>query len=201
MRIPYPPRPESKIRPGQLPRLEASGEWVAQYKFNGDRNLVYATTGSLPQIYSRYGRGHGSYKAPTFLRRELGALKLPPGEHWLDSELLASQHTIVLFDVLQLGKWLYGVKQMDRLDMLATICGKPQQKSEPAIALRVSEHVWMAETFDRDFVTHFEEFIHLDLIEGLFLRRRESWLDTYGAKPYDCPWQLRCRKEGPTYSY
>jgi ATP-dependent DNA ligase len=137
------------------------------------------------------------------LRRELAALRFEEGKaYWLDCELIHEHvpHTVVLFDVLQAGKYLFGAKQETRLKLLNDICGSPTVKSDPAIALAVSPHVWMAETWDADFAARFQDFIAADVIEGLMLRKKDSVLDNYGGTEYEVAWQVRCRKPGPTYS-
>lgn len=204
MRIIYPPRPRGKVPPTMLPKYEQRKQHVAQRKFNGHRNLVHISTKGVVSIYGRHGGGHGSYKMPLFLQKEISGLNLQRGEeYWLDSELLHPRipDTIVLYDVLQAGSYLLGVLMEDRLSLLNQICHEPSDHADPAVALKISEHVWMAETFYGDFRLHFNEFIHLDLIEGLVLKQIGSALSDHGYKQYEVDWQIRCRKPGASYGY
>lgn len=203
----YPPRPEGKIQPSQLSRLEKEQKYVVQRKFNGDRCLVHVENGQV-RLFSRYGKPFDRYKTPSFLVKEILSLNLLDQEYWLDGELLNKnaaktgvKNTIVLYDVLQAGSYLYGSTQMQRLELLAKIAKKPTELAEPAIALRVSDHVWMAETWDSGFESHFTDFITHFLVEGLVLRLKDSFLDNFGASEYLVKWLIRCRKTGSTYNF
>lgn len=199
----FPPRPKGKVPPSELAHLDAQGKWLVQRKFNGDRCVVFRSTDGQISIFSRYGKPYDRYKMSADLRRELAALKFVDGHsYWLDCELVHEHfpHTVVIFDLLQAGKYLFGTKQETRLKLLADLCGNPTDKTEPAVALAVSPHVWMAETWEHGFVDRFNDFIGLKAIEGLMLRKRNSVLDNYGGSEYDVTWQVRCRKPGPTYT-
>ena len=204
MRIIYPPRPSGKIPPKILPKYEKRGRHLAQRKFNGHRNLVHVTPGGMVSIYGRHGGEHGSYKMARPLREDLSDLNFEKGkEYWIDGELLHPRvpDTVVLYDVLQAGAYLYGVTIEERLDLLTHICRNPTARPDPSIALQCSQHVWMADTFLDQFPGHFQEFIDLDLIEGLVLKERGSRLNGYGYKHYEVNWQIRCRKPGASYGY
>lgn len=201
MKIIYPPRPKGNIHPAQLNSLERQNKFVVQRKFNGDRNLVHRSKDGEISIYGRYGRPHGRYKMPPVLRRELSSLNFEPGkEYWLDGELLNNRvaksvkDVVVLYDVLHAGSYLIGRKLRDRLALLRTICREPATLADPPLALRVSDHVWMAETWAEDFERHFKEFLSSPLIEGLVVKDPAAGLDSFGAKPYDADWQWRCRE-------
>lgn len=202
MRILYPPRPQGKVTQQQLPRLEQRGKHIVQRKFRGSRNLIHRSTNGDITLYSRHGRKHLKYKMPRILKEQLASLAFESGkEYWLDSELMHPhiEDTVILYDVLQAGEYLYGVNQLERLDLLSKICRNPSKLATIDIALEVSQNVWLAEWWDRDFLQHFQEKIHLDHIEGLVLRKKDSCLDNFGLKEYEIDWQIRCRKPGPNY--
>ena len=164
--------------------------------------MVHRSASGEITLYSRHGRKHLTYKMPATLKKQLSALKFEHGkEYWLDSELMHPRipDVVILFDVLHAGQYLYGVSQQERLDMLAGICSNPTAPSEPEIALRVSEHVWMAECFTSGFAARYTEALDNELIEGLVLRETQSVLDNFGASEYEVGWQLRVRKQGPNY--
>ena len=210
MRVLYPPRPASRIAPGELPELESANEWVAQYKFNGERNLICIRPSGLVEFFNRRGEKCKTFSVTDAVRKQLLSLNLERGiEYWLDSELLLNKTSmpmykgkIVLFDILFAGRYLFGSNQMDRLNHLSYLCHRPVTK-EPyhGIGLQVTDQVLLAEVFDNHFVDRFHDFIDLPVVEGLLLRKRKSKLDNIGTRPYDVAWQLRCRKPHRTYRY
>lgn len=202
MRIIFPPRPEGKVPPRQLARIEKRGKHIVQRKFRGSRNLIHRSPDGEITIYSRHGRKHLRYKMPSTLKQQLASLSFEDGkEYWLDSELMHPHidDVVILFDILQAGDYLYGVNQIERLDILSNLCNNPIEYASPDIALKVTNLVWLAEWWDKDFPEHFQEMIELDHIEGLVLREKESTLDNFGISEYDVDWQIRCRKPGPNY--
>lgn len=195
----YPPRPKGKINPADLPYYEASGEWCAQRKFNGSRNLLHVDTDGRLTAWSRHGGPHKRFVLTASYRDEiLSGLALKPGvEYWLDSELMNKQtgagNEIVLFDVLAAGRYFFGLPdQITRLELLREICRKPPQSA--GIALPVTPRLWMAETFLTNFSDRFAESLADPRLEGLVLRRKSAGLDDYGRKEYETPNMIRCRK-------
>jgi hypothetical protein len=211
MPILYPPHPALKISADKLGRYEATGKWVAQRKFNGTHVLLYVSPERDVTILTRHGSPPKLFSLTNQHKDQILSLNLEPGkDYWLDGELLdhktkSKQYKgkIVLFDVLHAGRYLINQPdQIGRLKLLSEICRNPTEL-EPnfGIALRVTEDVWMAETWTNDFERHFEEFLHLDEIEGLLLRRSKSFLDSFGQKEYDVSWMVRCRKPHPGGTY
>ena len=101
------------------------------------------------------------------------------------------------------GKYLFGSPtQMVRLELLRKICRSPKNL-EPAngIALVVTDHIWMAETWDKDFVKHFNLFLATDEIEGVVLREKNSVINHVGTKEYEIDWIIRCRKPHKNYNF
>jgi hypothetical protein len=211
----YPPRPKNRIHPNQLPKYEQTGKWVVQRKFKGTRNVICITADGKVHFWNRHKTEHKQWKPTPDIITQILALNIEPGkECWLDSELLHSKvsadtdpflkNRIVLFDVLMVGGvYLLGrPNQMERLRLLGEICGYPTQlEPNHGIARRVSDNLWMAETYDRDFVQHFQEKINLPEIEGLVLRKKDSVLDSSGTKEYECDWLIRCRKPEGHYQF
>jgi len=206
----YPPRPIGKIQPHQLGEYEESGKWVFQRKFNGTRLVIHILGGKV-QLFTRHGKKPKQYDLTSQTKNEILALHIDPQlECWLDAELLNNKTSspiykgkIVLFDVLQLGRYFFGSPDlMGRLEILNDICGHPQTK-EPnlGLALRVTENIWMAETFTENFVDRFQDFITSDEIEGGVLKKKKSSLDNLGKKEYEIAWQIRCRKPHENYTF
>ena len=207
MEVIYPPRPESRILPARLPEFEKTGRWVVQRKFNGTRIQVYVHNGTVRLLHK--GERPKQFILTTGLKSEILSLNLDPAlVYWLDGELMdaktktsAYKGKIVLYDVLQAGRYFFGAPNlMGRLAVLDEICKHPTEK-EPnlGIALRVTPNVWMAETFTTDFSKRFKDFILHNEIEGLVLKQKDSVIKNYGKKEYDVPWQIRCRKPNKLY--
>jgi ATP-dependent DNA ligase len=195
----YPPRPVGKMNPFDLPFYERSGRWVAQRKFNGCRNLVHIRTNGSVAAFTRDGLPQSTF-SNFHVQEILKYLHLEKGiEYWLDSEIMSktpnSNKEIVFYDVLQVDKYLFGgPKLLKRLDILSEICGLPNGLVEDRLALRISDHLWLAETFHNNFVDRFNESLNNPKIEGLVLKKIDSVLDYYGDKYYETNWLIRCRK-------
>lgn len=202
MKIVHGPRPKGKIHPERLPEYEASGEWCAQRKFNGSKTTFSLCDGKLE--FLNKGTPFKKWRPPASMLQQFSALKTTPGHtYWFDAELLDLRvpNTVVIYDVLQANRYLIGKQQVERLQLLDELCGKPRQRCDLGIALEVTENIWMAEWWEQDFPQHYQEFLHLDIIEGLVLRRKASKLDNYGREAYETDAQLRCRKGAKNYRF
>lgn len=200
----YPPHPACKISSANLGKYENSGQWLAQRKFNGTHVLIHISKDKRVSILTRHGTAPKLFSLTKSHIAQILSLNLEDGkEYWLDGELLDHKTKskrykgkIVLFDVLQAGHYL--IKRLDqsqRIKLLAEICRNPKDlEPNEGIALRVTDDIWMAETWINDFKTHFEEFLRLDEIEGLVLRKSKSFIDNFGQKEYDVSWIVRVRK-------
>ena len=132
-------------------------------------------------------------------------------EYWLDSELLFCKtkdphykNRIVLFDVLQAGKYLiHGPTVLERMDILSDICGNPTElESKHGLALVASENIWLAETFSHEnLVKEFKRHLDKDEIEGLVIKKGNSKIDKLGKRYYEVSWQIRCRKPHKNYNF
>jgi hypothetical protein len=206
----YPPRPKGKLPPQELSYYESTGRWVAQYKYNGSRNLIHVDEEGRVGFFSRHGSTHVKF-VPTsrHVEQVLALPGLVRGQaYWLDSELLnktvteVTKDKIVLFDVLQVGRYFYQhPAQMERLEILAGICGYPSvPEPNRGIALKVTDDLWMAETFDKDFLTLFRRDLGPE-VEGLLLRLKDFVLEVFGQQEYETHMMLRCRHTHKNYPY
>lgn len=201
MKIIYPPRPKSKIHFNDLSYYESTNNWCVQRKFNGHRNLIHISPERIVTFFSRHGQLHKKFILKNSLKDELlSVLNLEKGlEYWLDSELMVKQinatNEVVLFDVLQAGRYFFGnPKQMERLELLKEICGNPKILEPGKIALQMSSKIWLAETWTDNFVARFQESLSNPKLEGLVLRKKNSALDNFGQKEYETGNIIRCRK-------
>jgi hypothetical protein len=202
------------MNPAQLQEYDDSGEWVAQYKYNGTHIVLRVSPEGEVSILTRHGTPPKLFSLSRSHREQILDLNIEKGkEYWFAGELLDHKtkspqykKKIVLFDILQAGRYLMRKpNQMGRLELLDSICQPDPSNLEPTngIAFQISPDIWMAPTWDADFVSHFERFIHLDEVEGLVLRKRLSALDNFGTKEYEVSWLLRCRKPhaGGNYAF
>lgn len=212
MPLMYPPHPASKIPSGSLESYEMTGEWIAQRKFNGTHVLIHIS-GDDVSILNRHGTAPKLFTLTESHKKQLLSLHIDAGkEYWLDGELLDHKTCspeykgkIVLFDILQAGRYLLrSPDQEQRLRMLAEVCHNPVSL-EPGrgIALMVTDDIWLAESWSSGFAERFRDFLDMDEIEGLVLRKRSSVLESFGQKKYDVHWILRCRKphKGGVYEF
>lgn len=203
MQIIYPPRPKGKIPPHRLASYQETNKWVVQRKFNGTHIVLYVE-GDSCCLLNRQGKP-ADFKLTKAFRDEIFSLGLDRSlKYWFDGELLDKKtktaeykEKIILFDILQAGRYLFGSPNLlERQEILKEICHFPKEK-EPnrGIALRVTNGIWLAETFSENFVDRYKDFIDMPEIEGLVLKRKDSTLDNFGQQEYEVDWLIRCRKE------
>lgn len=194
-----------------MAEYERSGSWIAQRKFNGTRILVHVSPSGGVDILNRHGSEPKMFSLTDDHKKQILALDLEEGkEYWLDGELLDHKTSdarykgkIIFFDVLQAGEYLIRKPdQSGRLGILAKICRNPSML-EPGrgIALMVSKDVWMAESWTSGFQERFSEFLDMDEVEGLVLRKSRSVLESFGQRKYEVPWIVRCRKPSASYIF
>jgi hypothetical protein len=205
----FPPRPVGAIPDSDLAYYESTNLWVAQYKYNGSRNLVHVEPNGKVSVWSRHGTQHLSYSLPAAVHDEILALPgLEKGkEFWLDSELLNkttnphTKHKIVFFDVLQAGRYLYGrPDQMKRLELLKDICGDPQHLDPYLIGYSISPTLLLAPVFADNFLAHWNEN-RGDEVEGLLLRRKNGTIQNFGQKYLETGDLVRCRHAHKNYNF
>lgn len=205
----YPPRPKGKLAPNLL-KLYDNGMWFAQRKYNGTRNCIEITPQGEVKLWNRQGESHRQYQMPNSMEQQILSLNFERGTpYYLDSELMHAKTTemkgkIVLFDILQAGDYLFGVTQAMRKKILFDICRQPSQLVNwkgVGFALKITDDLWLAETFYENFVDRFKESFGIDELEGLVLRQRNAPLDVVGSKPEDVVWQLRVRKPHKNYVF
>lgn len=201
VKIIYPPRPKGKMLFSDLPYYEQTGKWVAQRKFRGSRAVIHISANREIILGNRHGSTFAKFSLDSKYREEiLSGLDLQVGmEYWLDGELMNkdvnASNEIILFDVLAVGKYLFGnMTQIDRLQVLNSICRNPVDLCASQIALHVTSRVWMAQTFFSGFLDRFKESLPISQLEGLVLRKKNSTLDNFGHSEYETTNLIRCRK-------
>lgn len=212
MKILYPPHPKIKIPVHKLKDYEETGKWIAQRKFNGTNILIYISKNREVNLLTRHGTPPKLFSLSKNIIDQILSLKLESDkDYWLNAELLDHKtknnyykKRIILFDILHAGKYLIRKpNQIARLEMLKEICNFPEKLEKNGIALEVTENIWLAQNWEHNFEEIFFEKIKMDEIEGLILRKKESFLDNFGQKKYDASWILKCRKphSGGNYNF
>ncbi len=183
------PRPKGKIHPSQLAEYERSGDWIVQRKFNGKKTTIFCDRKSL-FLFNK-----GELFRSDIPLSQFNSLRLQ-GECWLDGELLKNR--VVLYDILQYdGEYLIGITQEERLNLLDSLCVCTKGDT----ALQVTDNIWLAEHWDSDFEARFEDFLDLDSIEGLVLRKKKSKFSDLGFRACETEDQIRCRKGNRKYRF
>jgi ATP-dependent DNA ligase len=213
MRTLYPPHPSLKISCHNLDKYEKTNNWIAQRKFNGTNVLINISPDKKIGMLTRHGHAPKNFVLSSSHIEQLLSLNLEGNkEYWFNGELLDSKtkskeykEKIILFDALQAGEYfIRKPTQIDRLKILSEICRNPSElEPNKGIALKITENIWLAESWENDFAKHYEEFLNLDEIEGLILRKKDSFLTDFGSKKYDVSWILKCRKphSGGNYNF
>ena len=207
----FPPRPKGKLNPTDLGKYEKTGQWLAQRKYNDTRSLLHIEPGFKMTAWSRHGEPHKRFILTKSLQKEIiDHLALDESlEYWLDGGIMNKHKDangeMVFFDILQAGKYFFlNPSQTLRLELLAKICGNPTEivptKKNTPLALKISENLWLAPSFETGFRELFEESVGDDRFEGLVLRKKDSVLDNYGRVYYEVKWQIRCRKPNKMYN-
>lgn len=220
----FPPRPGVTLLPALLKRM-SSEIWLAQRKFEGQRNLIYIKGDHL-EFWSRHpenGFRHKNFTIPPELRKNLLQLRIPAGiEVVIDSELLHAKtkgispeappqwrqgvkNTVVLFDILYWNGYLANETQEDRLKRLFELCGCPMTLEPGGRALQVFSNVWLAETLQNDFFAEYHKMLLCPEVEGLVLRRRNSVLregnPTCGKRLHEVSWMIRARRPKKNFAF
>lgn len=212
MKILFPPHPEIKIQSHKLSEYEKSGKWIAQRKFNGTNVVIYVSVDRKIHILTRHGTPPKLFSLSESHKSQILSLNFEKDkDYWLNGELLDHKtkskdykKKIVLFDVLHAGRYLIkNPNQQARLEILNNICNHPEKLEKNNIALEVTQDIWLAQSWLDNFEQHYKELLHMDEIEGLVLRKKNSFLDNFGQKEYDASWIVKCRKphSGGNYNF
>lgn len=184
------------------------GQWIAQFKFNGSRNLIHITPERKITFWTRHQTHPARFTLTDSLRNEILSLNLEKGkEYWLDGELMnktiaETKNKIILYDVLCVGKYLFqSSNQVERLTLLNNICNNPELLIHNESAFKVSDNIWMANTFENGFVQLFSSALLFSDLEGLVLKKKISKIDNFGVKEYEVNWLIRCRKPNKSYNF
>lgn len=197
----FPPRPQGKMYHTDLPRLEKSGLWLAQRKYNGIRNVIHVKNGNV-NFYTRDCELHSpkNFLMTKQYKDEIMSLNIDLSKEYIfDSELMGKQiggkKEVVLFDVLMAeGRYLFGNPTLvKRFDILKDICHNVPT-IEGLSFDQITRKIYLIENFYQNFKDRFNESLNDPRLEGLVLKKLNSALDHFGDQYYETKWLIRCRK-------
>lgn len=211
-RIMYPPRPKLSIPPEKIVDYENKG-YVAQLKFNGTRTLVELKPGGEIKLWTRHREPHKAYKLSKGMEENLHEMheSMSPDKHLvIDGELMHSKtkglkDRFIAFDILVCNDdYLIGMPMLERYSILDEMLGQQEYWEEDTgrkIAIYIRDHLWLAETFVHNLSKKFKQFIDMDEIEGLVLKKPSAPLERGHSENNNSSWLIRCRKPHKNYQF
>ncbi len=202
----YPPRPKNSIHPDDLDYYD-NGKLLCQCKLNGS-NCVIFTNGKDFFVMNRHKERLTNFK---ITKEELSDIYRGDGE-WMiingeymnksqnDENGKVFNHKLVIFDILAYnGEYLVNSTFYKRIELLDKLYGKVE--SEKDYLYSISDNVYRVKSYTNDFKKLFDEFIKIDMIEGLVMKRSNAKLELGLTESNNIKSQLKCRKRSKSYKY
>lgn len=202
----YPPRPKNAISPEDL-NFWDNGTLIAQPKLNGS-NCVIFTNGEDFYVMNRHKQRLTNFKIDNSELSEIyrgnGEWMIINGEYMNKSKNDENDnvfnHKLVIFDILAYnGEYLVGSTFTDRVQLLNDIYG--QEKSEKDYLYKISNNIYRVKSYLTDFEKIFQNFIKVDMLEGLVMKRINAKLEIGTSELNNVKSQLKCRKPTKNYKY
>ena len=203
----YPPRPETSVQFGSkaFNGFKKPG-WKAQYKLNGQRNLIFIEPDGNIQLWNRHREKHRNFKCPGWLIEEIQSQMHVERGKWtvIDGELLHAKHasvknTMYLWDVLVLnGEYLINTTYADRYKMLSDVLDVNGQND---FANVISDHIWFARNIEPEMWDSAWEKTSVPIIEGFVLKNTLARLAPGFSSRNNSSWMVRCRLETKNYKF
>lgn len=202
----YPPRPKNAIPPEDLDFWD-NGSLIAQPKLNGS-NCVIFTDGDDFFVMNRHKQRLTNFKIDN---SELSKIYRGDGE-WMiingeymnksknDENRIVFNHKLVIFDILAYnGEYLVGSTFSERVNLLNDIYGEVD--SEKNYLYSISDNIYRVKSYSNGFNELFNNFIEVDMLEGLVLKRANAKLEIGTSELNNVKSQLKCRKPTKNYKY
>lgn len=201
----YPPRPENKVPRSGLQYFD-NGTLLAQPKFNGSCTEIYIDGDDFFKVMNRHKEELTGFRIPRTEIKDLipnNNLNLIVGEYMNKSKIDHTNnvfnHKLVIFDILVLdGKHLIGTTFQERIDVLYDMF---KFVDENDYSYKITDNIYMTKTFYSGFCDLWDEFVKIDMIEGLVMKRKNAGLETGSTEKNNVKSQLKCRKETKNYRY
>lgn len=198
----FPPRPETKICPEDLPKYD-NGLYVAQYKLNGTNSPTETLGGGLLDSYTRHLDDHKLWTPET--SKALEPLRDLPRGYTFVPELMHSKvkggpkDTLYIHDLITSpDEDLFGETYEARYQMILDLLN-PEDHGDPD-HLVVTPHLWVARNLTSGFKELFEG-IKCPWHEGLVLKRLKGKLNNCNKPTSNSNWQVKCRVPHENYSF
>jgi ATP-dependent DNA ligase len=202
----YPPRPKNAVSPEDLDFWD-NNTLIAQPKMNGSNCIIF-TNGEDFFVMNRHKQRLTNFK---ITRDELSEIYRGDGE-WMiingeymnksqnDENKKVFNHKLVIFDILAYnGEYLVGSTFSERVELLDRIYGKNESGKDYLYS--ISSNVYRVKSYTTDFKRIFDEFIKIDMIEGLVMKRSSAKLEAGLTESNNIKSQLKCRKPTLNYKY
>jgi hypothetical protein len=207
-RLIYPPRPKGAINPAMLERYKG---FVAQYKYNDIRNLLYLFPDGSVHLYNRHREPHRAYQLTLDMEDSIHCLELPLGKfHVIDGGLMHGKapgirDRLVLWDILvHNGEYLVGTTFLERYQLLEKLVGNPtelENETGGEIALQINRNLWLAPLFKDKLAERYQRAASREELEGLVLKNPNGRLEWGLSESNNGFWQIRVRKPHANYSF
>ena len=196
----FPPRPEKAISRDLLPIFERRG-WVGQYKKNGTNTIIYHEPEHKLQYWNRHEKTQSWNSIPAI---DQFFKELFPNQWFvLVAELLHQKHpavknTLFIHDILVCqSELLTDITYEDRLKILSNLFPTNVEAASHTV---VTENIWVAKTFKKDFVGLFNAIKDPKLDEGLVLKDPNAKLKSCNKADTNSGWQIKCRYATKNYN-
>ena len=176
----YPPRPETKAPVEMLQTLEDMG-FIAQPKLNGSCAVLF-TNGKEVIFWNRHKKAFAKHQMNIDELRSLHRGKgwvVICGEYMNKSQKDVKgktfNHKFVIFDIIVFnGKMLVGTTMKERILLLNQHWNL---KEYDKWIMRISDNVFMVNSFSGDFEERWKEIVKIDMYEGFVFKKMNSKLE------------------------
>lgn len=198
----YPPRPKNPIPPTDL-KIWDNGMMIAQPKINGSNCTIY-TNGKDVFAFNRHGQKLSGFNIDN---KEIYDLYSKDGWMVINGEYTNKGkvdhnneqfiNKLCIFDILVFGgKYLINTTFNYRVDLLNQLFGQPQDYIS-----KITQNIYLVNSYDKDFQNKFEHLSKIDLIEGLVLKRKSAKLEIGANENNNSKSQIKARKPTKNYKF
>jgi hypothetical protein len=198
----FPPRPKNPVPHTDL-KMWDNGMMIAQPKLNGSNCTIY-TNGRDIYVYNRHGQRLSGFNIS---KDEI--LSIYRGKGWLvlngeymnksqkDKNGEVFNHKFCLFDILVLdNNYLIGTTFQQRIEIMDKLYGIPKD-----FVGSISENCFRIKSYDKGFIDLYNEFINVDMVEGLVLKRKTAKLEVGTSENNNSKSQIKVRKPTKNYKF
>ena len=192
--------------------MKSRATWTAQYKLNGQRNVIYIDPDLNIQWWNRHQENHRNYTPPKWLEDQIREVVKPTGK-WvaIDGELLHAKdatikNTLYWWDVLvHDNEQMLGTSGQERLELLYSLTQQGGKLSEnetaDKIADRLTDNIWLARNIKPDRYDESWKLTEVSYVEGFMFKDMKARLKPMLTEKNNSEWMVRCRKEHKGYQF